>query len=92
MTPPSEHLQRRRFDPRPQNLCRLSRVMMSALRPRMREVCSFTSINSKRPSLPFFVVEEEINVGILARLAARRRAEQIEMLNPKLPQLGLMLS
>src|SRR5260370_27977090 len=33
-------------------LWRLSRVMISALRPRMREACSFTSINWKRPRLP----------------------------------------
>ena len=34
-------------------LCRLSRVMMSALRPRILAAYSFTSISSKRPSLPF---------------------------------------
>jgi len=32
--------------------CKLRRVMMSVLRPRMRAAASFTSINSKSPSDP----------------------------------------
>ena len=33
--------------------CKLLRVMISVLPPRMRAACSFTSISSNRPSLPF---------------------------------------
>src|SRR5215469_3811942 len=36
------------------SLCRLSRVMISALQPRMREVCPFTSISSNKPNLPLW--------------------------------------
>jgi hypothetical protein len=43
------------------------------------------------PALAPFVIEEQIDIGILTRLAASRRAEQIKMLDPKLPQLGFVL-
>ncbi len=70
----------------------LSRVMMSVLRPRILVAASFTSINSKRPKLAFFIVEEEIDVRSIARLVASRRAEEVEMLHTEAPELRFMLS
>jgi hypothetical protein len=37
------------------------------------------------------IIEKQIDVGIIPRLAPSGRAEQIQMLNPKPPKLGLML-
>jgi hypothetical protein len=37
------------------------------------------------------MIEEQIDVRILARLAARHRPEQIKMLDPQPPQLGFVL-
>ena len=45
----------------------------------------------EKAKLASFVVEEQIDIGILARLPASGRAEQIKMLDPELPQLGLVL-
>src|SRR5690348_17101718 len=84
-TRPSEHLQRRRFDPRSQNLMEAipgHDVGLAAENARGLLLHIHQLIEAKLAS---FVIEEQINVGIFPRLAARRRAEQIEMLNAKLP-------
>src|SRR5271166_916537 len=91
-TRPSEHLQRRRFDPRPQNLVQAVAGHDVRLAAENARGLLLHIHQLEKAKLAFFVVEKQIDVRILARLAARRRAEQIKMLDPKLPQLGLMLS
>ena len=39
---------------------------------------------------PLLVVEEQIDVGIIPRLIAGGRAEQVKMLDPKLSQFGFV--
>ncbi len=45
----------------------------------------------KQAKLALFVIEEQINVGIVCRFAACGRAEQIQMIDAKLFQLGFVL-
>jgi hypothetical protein len=73
------------------NLWMLSRVIMSVLRPRILAAASFTSINSKRPELTPFIVEEEVNVGLIARLVARGRPEEVKMQYTEALELRLMV-
>ena len=57
-------------------LCRLSRVMMSALQPRISAARSLTSISWNSPKRALLVIEKQIDIGFLMRLATRGRAEQ----------------
>jgi hypothetical protein len=55
----------------------------------MREVCSLhPSARKNRASL--LVIEEQIDIRILTRLAARRRPEQVQMRDAKPPQPGFV--
>ncbi len=37
------------------------------------------------------MIKEQINIGVTARLAARGRAEQVEVLDAELLQLGVVV-
>ena len=56
---------------------------MSVLRPRMAGGILLHIHQLIEAELALFVVEKQVNVGILFRLAARGRAEQVKMLDPK---------
>ncbi len=48
----------------------------------------------EKAELPLFIVEEEVDVGLIARLVARRRAEEVKMLHTEPldgPAAGLWL-
>ena len=87
---PSEYLQREASIRARRTGCKLRRVMMSVLRPRIRAAASFTSINAKSPRT-LGMIKEQIDIGIFACLAPRGRAEQVEMLNAESLQLGFVL-
>src|ERR1700761_340178 len=88
---PSEHLQRRRFDPRSQNLMKAIARHDIGLAAENAGGLLLHIHQLEQAKLAAFVVEEQIDVGILTSLAARRRAEQIKVLNAKPPQLSFML-
>src|SRR6266481_3289087 len=52
---------------------------------------SFILPTPENPERPFAVVKEEIHIGVFSCLASRRRAEQVEMLDAELLQLGFVL-
>ena len=39
---------------------------------------------------PFRVIEKKIDVGVLARFVANRRSEEVKVVDPELPELGLV--
>ena len=45
----------------------------------------------EKAELPLLVVEEEVDVGIIARLVVCGRAEEVKILNAEPPELGFML-
>src|SRR6516165_2319073 len=90
--PPSEHLQGRRFDARSQNLVQAVTGHDVGLAAEDARSLLLYIHQFKQAELASFVVEEQIDVRILTRLAARCRPEQIKMLDPKLAQLGFMRS
>ena len=45
----------------------------------------------EKPEFPFLVVEKQVNVGILMRVIARGRAEQVKLLHAEPLQLGFVL-
>ena len=65
--------------------------MMSVLRPRICAARSFTSMSPNRLKLAALMIEEQIDIGFGAGLAARGRAEQVEMLHAERLQLRLVL-
>lgn len=69
----------------------LSRVMISVFAAENPGGGFFHVHQFVKAELALLVVEEEVDVGIIARLVVCGRAEEVKMLNAEPPELGFML-
>ena len=88
---PSEHLQRRCLDPLTQNRVQAAPRHDVGLAPKDSGGSVLHIHQLEKSKRPQRVIEKEIDVGILAGLAARGRAEKVKVLDAELLELGLML-